>query len=157
MVKLAEIETFTIVHPHFPEHKVIVIETEPTVEMDLISRFSKYQRVIAVQDREGNLIRDEKGNLETVTITNLPSEAIIQLMSDVIKGWEGLEGVPYSSSNIKFLFNKKLICKTTDKDGKEKKQSWLDYIKTIIDKRSEETLSAEVDEIPKLKGAPKQR
>lgn len=156
MVKLAEIETFTIEHPHFSEHKVFVKELEPTAEMDLFSRFAKYQRVVAVQDKDGNVLRDDKGNLETVTLTNLPSEAVIQILDDVIEGWEGLEGIPYKPENIKYLFNKKLICRI-NKDGKEVKQSWPDYIQAEINKRSESVLAQEVEEAPKLKGSPKQR
>ena len=157
MVKLAEIETFTIEHPHYPEHKVLVQEMEPTAEMDLFSKFAKYQRVIAVQDKDGKLVRDEKGNLETVTITNLPSEAVIEILNDVLQGWEGLDGIPFKKENIKFLFNKKLVCRVKNDEGKEIKQSWPDYIQAQINKRSEDILNEEVNEAPKLKGSPKPR
>lgn len=156
-------EQITIKHPRFPELEVYCLEQEPVEAMDLFSSLAKYQRVVAVTNpATGEILRDNKDNVITVTLTTLPASEIINILSQVVVGWKGLEDskgvvIPFSKENLKHLFNRGLNVSTTKKDnsGKDVKgtQSFADYIQEDLNKRIEEIL--EEDKDPKQKASPK--
>lgn len=151
----------TIEHPIYPEFKVYCRILDPVEAMDVFSGFQEYQQVFAiVHPVTKELVRDEKGNLETVTITNVPAKVIIDVLKDVIDwqagGWEGLEGpedviIP-KPENIKYLFSRDLnITNTKIVDGKEVKssQSFPDHIQERLNKEVEITIEKEIENAPK--------
>lgn len=152
----------TIPHPVYPELKVRARVKTAVEEMDMMSDFVKYKRIVTVQDKDGNVVRNDDGDLETVTLTALPSEAVIDLMDDVLEGWEGLEDnkgvpIPFKRENIKHLFARSLFVPTKNKKGKDINQAFPDYIQAELNKYSENLLKAEDTESPKSKSSPKQR
>lgn len=159
----------TVEHPLHPEFKVFARILDPVEAMDVFSRFQEFQQVVSViHPVTKELVRDEKGNLETVTISNPPAQVIIDILTDVIDwkhpsgGWVELEGpdgpILPKPENIKFLFSRDLNVPTTKTvEGKEVKstQSFPDHIQERLNKEVEATIEKEIEDAPKTKTSPK--
>lgn len=113
-------QTLIVKHPQMPEFKVHCLILEPVEAMELFSSLSQYQKVFAVLHPNTNeLIRNDKKELETVTITNIPGEAILNILSKTVEDWEGLEDenkkpIKYEKSKLPYLFKKELSVKNED-------------------------------------------
>lgn len=147
-------EFIDIKHPKYPDLIVRCKKLEPIEFMDLFSGFQKYQRIVAVVNPTNNeLIRDANGNLETVTLNNLPASVVVDLLSNIIDTWQGLEDqngiIKYEKDNIKYLFKKELNVPIT-KDKKETSQAFPDYIQEQLNKEIE---AMETDIAPKTKAS----
>jgi hypothetical protein len=170
MAKIGKLTgNLTVEHPLFPELKVYCRILDPVEAMDVFSAFQEYQTVVAVvHPISKELIRNEKGVLETVTITNVPAKVIIDVLDNVIDwgggGWEGLEGpdgiiVP-KSENIKYLFSRDLNIPTSKLvDGVEIKstQSFPDHIQEQLNTDVEKSIHKEEADAPKTKTSHKRR
>ena len=102
-----------VVHPKYPEVAVTVRNLSDAEKFKYFTESSANVTPVAVENSDGSIVFDSKGNVVTVNKQNIRIDVFLELLELGVIKWRGFEDshgkvIPYHSSNLKLLFDKRL-------------------------------------------------
>jgi hypothetical protein len=116
--------TVTISHPNDPSFRIHVRKLSRIEQFAHHDKIVKHQVAQTLKDEAGNVLRDKDGRPEVHVTQLMPTDLVLEMLADVIVGWDGLldendAPIPFSKGDIGLLLDEGLDVKenVTGEDG----------------------------------------